>query len=140
MNRTCKWLGPALESWLGPALESWSRVFASRVCFYRLRLRLCAKTEKQVTIRGKGGHAAAGIGMGVVDPIVAATAIVQQLQTIVSRDLSPMEEGIVSVTMIHAGAAYNVVPDTVVIGGHTTEPKAPMHQAPRLALHYAHRR
>ena len=78
---------------------------------------LAAAGSWEVTIRGKGGHAAAGIGIGVVDPIVAATAIVQQLQTIVSRDLSPIEEGIVSVTMIHAGSAFNVVPDSVLIGG-----------------------
>uniref|UniRef100_A0A7S1EJH8 Peptidase M20 dimerisation domain-containing protein n=2 Tax=Hemiselmis andersenii TaxID=464988 RepID=A0A7S1EJH8_HEMAN len=78
---------------------------------------LAAAGQFELKVIGKGGHAAAGIGVGVIDPIVAATAIVQQLQTVISRNLSPVEEGIVSVTMIHAGSAFNVIPDSVLVAG-----------------------
>ena len=67
----------------------------------------------EVVIKGKGGHAAAGVGMGVVDPTVAAAAAVSSLQSIVARDVAPGDQAVVSVTMIHGGNAYNVVPDQV---------------------------
>jgi metal-dependent amidase/aminoacylase/carboxypeptidase family protein len=67
----------------------------------------------EVVIKGKGGHAAAGIGMGVVDPTVAAAAAISSLQSIVARDVAPDDQAVISVTMIHGGNAYNVVPDQV---------------------------
>ena len=69
----------------------------------------------EVVIKGKGGHAAAGVGMGVVDPTVAAAAAVSSLQSIVARDVAPDDQAVVSVTMIHGGNAYNVVPDQVCL-------------------------
>mmetsp|Transcript_47527 Transcript_47527/g.74243 ORF Transcript_47527/g.74243 Transcript_47527/m.74243 type:complete len:256 (+) Transcript_47527:3-770(+) len=71
----------------------------------------------EVEMVGKGGHAAAGIGAGVVDPVVAASNAVTQLQSIISRNLLPWDKGVVSVTMFHAGDAYNVIPSSVVFGG-----------------------
>uniref|UniRef100_A0A7S0H9Z4 Peptidase M20 dimerisation domain-containing protein n=1 Tax=Hanusia phi TaxID=3032 RepID=A0A7S0H9Z4_9CRYP len=78
---------------------------------------LAAAGTFEVAVRGKGGHAAAGIGVDVVDPVVAASAIVTQLQSIVSREVHPNEQAIVSVTRINGGDAYNVIPNEVVIGG-----------------------
>ena len=52
-----------------------------------------------------------------VDPIVTAASIVMNLQTIVSRTLSPLESGVCSVTTVEAGGAYNVIPASTLLRG-----------------------
>ena len=47
-----------------------------------------------------------------IDPVVAASHIAIALQTIVSRNVRPIDTAVVSVTQIHAGDAYNVIPET----------------------------
>jgi len=69
----------------------------------------------EVTITGKGGHAAAP--HGCIDPVVAGAAIVQSLQTIISRNVDPLESAVLSVTIFDAGRADNVIPERVRIGG-----------------------
>jgi hippurate hydrolase len=64
-----------------------------------------------ITIRGHGGHGA--LPHQAVDPIVAASSLVMALQTIVSRNVDPMETAVVSACMIHGGTQPNVIPDTV---------------------------
>jgi len=66
-------------------------------------------------IRGKGGHGA--FPHETIDPIPPALSIAQALQTIVSRNHDPKENLVVSVTMIQAGSADNVIPDTAFVGG-----------------------
>src|SRR5258706_570930 len=51
------------------------------------------------------------------DPIVVATALVQALQSIVSRNMDPRQAAVVSVTEPHAGTAYNVIPEEAVLRG-----------------------
>ena len=68
-----------------------------------------------VVITGRGGHAARP--HGTVDPIVVGSAIVQALQTVVSRSVDPLESAVVSVTMFHAGSADNVIPETAELVG-----------------------
>jgi amidohydrolase len=68
-----------------------------------------------VTITGRGGHGA--IPEAAVDPIVAAANIVSALQTIVSRNVAPLESAVVSVTNIHGGTAFNVIPQEVRLEG-----------------------
>lgn len=68
-----------------------------------------------VTVGGVGGHGA--MPETAVDPIVAASHIVSALQTIVSRNLRPFEPAVVTVTQIHAGDAYNVIPAQAVLRG-----------------------
>ncbi|HYG59590.1 MAG TPA: amidohydrolase [Symbiobacteriaceae bacterium] len=69
-----------------------------------------------ITVEGKGGHAA--IPDRVVDPVVAASAIVMALQTAVSRNVSPLEPAVVSVTSFQAGAgAHNVIPPSATLLG-----------------------
>lgn len=51
------------------------------------------------------------------DPIVIASALVQQLQSVVSRNVPPTDPLVLSVTQIHAGAAYNVIPSDATISG-----------------------
>ena len=64
---------------------------------------------------GRGGHGA--IPDMAVDPIVAAANVVNALQTIVSRNVPPMETAVVSVTNIHGGTAFNVIPPEVKLEG-----------------------
>ncbi|MCL7043106.1 hypothetical protein MKW94_007912 [Papaver nudicaule] len=66
-------------------------------------------------IRGKGGHAA--IPQASIDPILAASASIISLQSIVSRETDPLDSQVVSVTKVQGGTAYNIIPDSVEVGG-----------------------
>ena len=76
---------------------------------------LASTDDFEITVRGRGGHAA--IPSSAVDPIVSAAAIVGALQTIVSRSVDPLDAGVVSVTQLRAGTTTNVIPDTAWLGG-----------------------
>lgn len=68
-----------------------------------------------ISIQGVGGHGA--YPQDTVDPVVAAVAMVNAIQTIVSRNHDTRKEAVVSVTQIHAGTVENVIPDTGFING-----------------------
>lgn len=68
-----------------------------------------------ITVQGVGSHGA--MPHHARDPIVIATALVQNLQSIVSRNVEATKPAVLSVTQIHSGSAYNVVPDRAVISG-----------------------
>ncbi|MBE9525413.1 MAG: amidohydrolase [Proteobacteria bacterium] len=68
-----------------------------------------------ITIHGKGGHAAAP--HNTVDPIVTAAAVINALQSISSRQLNPLDSLVVSITRVHAGDSYNVIPQTAQLSG-----------------------
>lgn len=68
-----------------------------------------------LVVRGRGSHAA--MPHQGVDPIVAAAQIVTALQTISSRSTNPLDAVVLSVTQIHAGDAYNIIPDAVTLKG-----------------------
>ncbi len=77
---------------------------------------LMAATEGfRCTIMGKGGHGA--IPHQTIDSIVVAAQIVNALQTIVSRNVDPIQSAVVTVGEFHAGTAINVIADTAKIGG-----------------------
>lgn len=69
----------------------------------------------EITIRGQGTHAAMP-HLGV-DPIVAAAQTVSALQTIASRNVNPLEQVVLSITQIHGGETWNVIPDEVKLRG-----------------------
>ncbi|KIY96289.1 hypothetical protein MNEG_11671 [Monoraphidium neglectum] len=69
----------------------------------------------EITVRGRGGHAA--LPHLNVDPVVAAASLIGALQTLVSRETSPLGSAVLSVAMLQAGDAYNVIPDSVMLGG-----------------------
>ena len=68
-------------------------------------------TSVDVTIRGRGGHGA--YPQSAKDPIVMASEFVVALQTIVSREDSPLDPAVVSVGSIHGGTKHNIIPDEV---------------------------
>jgi amidohydrolase len=74
-----------------------------------------SSNEFKITIRGKGAHAA--LPHNGIDPVPVACQMVQAFQTIVTRNKRPIETAVISVTMIHAGEATNVIPDHCVLEG-----------------------
>lgn len=68
-----------------------------------------------IAVEGRGAHGARP--ESGIDPVVTASHIAIALQTIVSRNVRPVDTAVVSVTQIHAGAAYNVIPESAVIRG-----------------------
>jgi amidohydrolase len=76
---------------------------------------MASSNEFKITIRGKGSHAA--LPHNGIDPVPIACQMVQAFQTIISRNKKPVDAGVVSVTMIHAGEATNVVPDSCELQG-----------------------
>ncbi|PKU25156.1 M20 aminoacylase family protein [Telmatospirillum siberiense] len=69
----------------------------------------------EITVTGRGCHGA--MPETGIDPIVVAAQIVLGLQTVVSRRVSPLEKAVLSVTQIHGGDTWNVIPDSVVLRG-----------------------
>jgi amidohydrolase len=71
--------------------------------------------EFTITLKGRGGHAARP--QFAVDPIVMAAHVITALQTLVSRETSPIENAVVTVGSLQSGTAFNVIPDEAVLRG-----------------------
>ncbi len=71
-----------------------------------------------IIIKGVGGHAG-GLPANVRDPVLAASQAVVMLQSIVSRNVDPVEAAVLSVTEIKGGTAYNIIPDQMHLRGCT---------------------
>ncbi|OGB41106.1 MAG: amidohydrolase [Burkholderiales bacterium RIFOXYC2_FULL_59_8] len=76
---------------------------------------MASSNEFKITLHGKGGHAA--MPHNALDPVPVACQLVQSFQTIISRNLKPIDAGVISVTMIHAGEATNVIPNRCELQG-----------------------
>ncbi|NMM14329.1 MAG: amidohydrolase [Rhodoferax sp.] len=76
---------------------------------------MASSNEFKITIHGKGGHAA--LPHNAIDPVPVACQLVHAFQTIISRNKKPIDAGVISVTMIHAGVATNVIPDHCELQG-----------------------
>jgi hippurate hydrolase len=72
---------------------------------------MASATSIDIKIRGVGGHGSAP--ETTKDPIVVAAQVVMALQTIVSRENSPLDPAVVTVGSIHGGTRYNIIPDEV---------------------------
>jgi hippurate hydrolase len=68
-----------------------------------------------IRLTGKGAHGA--LPHQGVDPVLAAAQLIAALQSIVSRNVDPLQAAVVSVTKVHAGDAYNVIPELAELGG-----------------------
>jgi amidohydrolase len=68
-----------------------------------------------IKITGKGAHGARP--ETGVDPVIIATQIISALQSVVSRNVAPLDSAVISVTQMHAGDAYNVIPQEAVLRG-----------------------
>jgi amidohydrolase len=68
-----------------------------------------------IKLTGKGGHGAAPDT--TIDPIVCAAQVVTAIQSIVARNVEPLKPAVISVTTIHSGTAFNIIPQTAELGG-----------------------
>jgi amidohydrolase len=69
----------------------------------------------RITLRGPGGHGSAP--QDTRDPVSAAAALIMQLQTVVSRETSPLDSAVLSICSIHGGSRDNIIPGEVVLEG-----------------------
>jgi len=76
---------------------------------------MAAADTFHIKISGKGGHGAAPDFTN--DPIVASAEVINALQSIVSRNISPLQSAVVTVGFIHAGEAFNVIPSDAEMKG-----------------------
>ncbi len=74
-----------------------------------------AADKFEIALTGRGGHAA--IPQDSPDAILAAAALVQQLNTIVARRIAPTASAVLSITQIHGGHTHNVIPESVTVSG-----------------------
>lgn len=96
------------------ALHGWPGLEVGRIAV-RSGPMMASSDTFDITVRGKGGHAA--MPHASVDPIVVAAQIVLAFQTLVSREVSPTDSVVVTVAQIQAGTAYNIIPDVAEIKG-----------------------
>ena len=78
-------------------------------------IRTAAGAFFDIEVIGKGGHGA--FPQFAIDPITIAAEIISAIQTIISRATSPNESAVLSITKMHAGDAYNVIPERAVLSG-----------------------
>ncbi len=76
---------------------------------------MAAVDRLKIVVHGRGGHG--GMPQRAADPVVAAAHVVTALQTLVSREVSPLQSAVVTVGSIHGGEAFNVIPDDVTLLG-----------------------
>jgi hippurate hydrolase len=76
---------------------------------------MASSNEFHVTIKGKGAHAAQP--HKGTDPVMVAVQIAQSWQSIITRNKSPLDTAVLSITQIHAGSATNVIPDEAELHG-----------------------
>jgi len=83
---------------------------------------MAAVDEARITVHGRGGHGAEP--QETADPIVCGASIVMALQSIVSRNIHPMDPTVVTVGAFHAGSASNIIPERaeIVVGIRSFEP------------------
>lgn len=76
---------------------------------------MASSSTFEITINGRGAHGAMP-HLGI-DPVMAAVQLAQGYQTIISRELDPLDPAVISVTQIHTGSADNVIPDQATLRG-----------------------
>jgi hippurate hydrolase len=100
---------------------------------YHIGYALANVDSVDITIRGVGGHGA--YPHNTKDPVVIAAQVILALQTIVSREVRPIDSAVVTVGSIHGGAKHNVIPDEVklqiTVRSYTDEVRQQIHEAIR---------
>jgi amidohydrolase len=76
---------------------------------------MAASDKFEIVIEGQGGHAA--LPQTTIDPVMIAAHVIVALQTIVSRNVDPLRQAVVTVTMMEAGTAFNIVPQKARLTG-----------------------
>jgi amidohydrolase len=91
--------------------------------------------ELTIVVRGRGGHAA--VPHDAVDPVVVAAHLITGLQTLISREAPPLEPAVLTIGMIQAGTAFNIIPEQVTMKGtvRAFDPALREHLLARVAAH-----
>jgi amidohydrolase len=103
---------PHVERVYGLHLTSWYRTGQVLV---RPGPVMASSDSIEVTIHGRGGHGASP--HQTVDPILTSSYFISQLQSVVSRNVDPIEPAVVTIGAIHSGTIHNVIPDDVTLLG-----------------------
>ena len=96
------------------ALHGWPGI-ATGMIAARSGAMMAAQDRFEIVLRGRGGHAAQPDQ--TVDPVVLAAQVILALQTIVARQVAPVDAAVVSVCTVQAGVATNIIPEVVRLGG-----------------------
>jgi amidohydrolase len=104
--------GPKVDSIYG--IHLWSPLAVSKVACKDGPF-MASSDKFEIEVKGSGGHGA--MPQGTVDAIVEAAHLVTSLQTIVSRNKSPMDNGVVTCGTINGGFGHNIIADKVTITG-----------------------
>lgn len=95
-------------------MHNWPGLPAGQFAVHAGPVMACAD-QFDIVVRGHGAHAA--MPHQGRDPVLAGAALIQALQSVVSRTVDPLESVVLSITRFQAGEAYNIIPDEVRIGG-----------------------
>lgn len=76
---------------------------------------MAANETLEITIKGKGGHAA--MPDKCIDPIIIGAQIINNIQSIISRNINPIDSAVISITIVQSGYAKNVIPDEMKLAG-----------------------
>lgn len=123
-------IGPAIERMYG--LHGWP-MLPEGVVGSRSGPLLASSDSFSIVIRGRGGHAA--MPHTTIDPVSTAATIITTLQQAVSRQVDPVLGGVVSVTSVHAGEAFNVIPGECHLKGTVRALYEEARQTLRAAVH-----
>ena len=82
---------------------------------YKYGAMMAAPDEFKITVTGKGGHGA--YPQSTIDPIVAGAQIVTAVQSIVSRNVNPLESAVVTIATFHSGSAFNIISNEAIMTG-----------------------
>ncbi len=97
-------------------MHNWPKAPAGTF-LWRVGPTMAAVAQFVITIRGRGAHGAQP--HDGTDPVVVAGALIQALQSVVARNVAPLESAVVTIGEIHGGGAFNVIPETVMLRGTT---------------------
>jgi amidohydrolase len=95
-------------------MHNWPGLPAGEFAVHAGPVMACAD-QFDITLRGHGAHAA--MPQQGRDPLLAGAALAQAVQGIISREVDPLDSAVLSITLFHAGEAYNVIPDEARLGG-----------------------
>ena len=95
-------------------MHNWPGLAAGKFAVHD-RAVMAAVDSIHITIKGKGGHAA--MPDQVIDPILTGSHVITTLQSVVSRNVSPLQSAVISITIVEAGSISNVIPNQMKITG-----------------------
>ena len=95
-------------------LHLWNQLPVGKIGVNRGAL-LAAVDEFAIEVEGRGGHGASP--HETADPILAAARIIDALQSVVSREISPLDSAVVTIGSVHGGTAFNIIPSSVRLTG-----------------------